>query len=70
MATEGADVFAGGDRTDGSIAYKQLRESANPYDPKFTRPEVGIATVEPLQPVKNEKPDENSKPERDGTPAH
>jgi tetratricopeptide (TPR) repeat protein len=70
MATEGADVFAGGDRTDGSTAYKQLRESNNPYDPKFTRPEVGIATVEPLQPVKNEKPDENSKPVSDGTPAH
>ena len=54
VATEGAAVFAGGDYTDGSIAYKQLRESADPYDPKFKRPEIGIATVEPLQPVKQD----------------
>ena len=55
VATQGTDVFSGGDRVDGSVAYKQLRESNNPYDPKFTRPEVGIATVEPLQPLKKEE---------------
>jgi len=65
MATEGADVFAGGDRTDGAAAYKQLRESDNPYDPKFRRPEVGTATVEPLQPVPDKKP-----ADADGKPAH
>jgi hypothetical protein len=54
VATEAGDVFAGGDRTDGSVAYKQLRESADPYDPKFKRPEIGIATVEPLQPIKKD----------------
>ena len=55
VATEGADVFAGGDRTDGAVAYKQLRQSENPYDPKFVRPEIGVATVEPLQPVDGAK---------------
>jgi len=55
IGTMATDVFSGGDRTDGSVAYRQLRESDNPYDPKFVRPEVGTATVEPLQPVKDEK---------------
>ena len=37
---------AGGQVEDGSIAYRQLRESDNPYDPKFERSNsIGIATV-------------------------
>ncbi len=35
----------GGAQMDGSLAYRQLRESDNPYDPKFAR---GTATVGPL----------------------
>jgi tetratricopeptide (TPR) repeat protein len=65
VGTMATDVFSGGDRVDGSVAYRQLRESANPYDPKFRRAEVGIATVEPLQPVKDNKP-----ADADSTPAH
>jgi len=49
----GASVLAGGS-TDGAVAYKQLRESANPYDPKFEQP-IGTATVEPIVPLPNEK---------------
>jgi len=52
MATDAGDVI-GGYRADGSVVYKQLRESDNPYDPKFERPAAGIATVEPLQPLQD-----------------
>jgi tetratricopeptide (TPR) repeat protein len=51
-ASSSGDIFAGGDEVDGSIAYRQLRESKNPYDPKFERQPVGTATVEDLIPVK------------------
>lgn len=47
--TSSAEVL-GGDGVDGSIAYRQLLESDNPYDPKFER-RIGTATVEPLIPV-------------------
>jgi Sel1 repeat len=66
------DMAAGmipGDIVDGSTAYRQLRESNDPYDPKFKRPEIGVATVEPLQPVKNEKPGESAKSAADDPPA-
>jgi hypothetical protein len=36
---------AGGQAVDGSIAYRQLLESDNPYDPKFEHPALGTATV-------------------------
>jgi hypothetical protein len=49
----GASVLSGGS-VDGAIAYKQLRESVNPYDPKFEQP-IGTATVEPIVPMPNEK---------------
>ena len=42
----------GGQGVDGSIAYRQLLESDNPYDPKFDRRALGRATVGPLEPVK------------------
>jgi hypothetical protein len=37
----------GGSGIDGSIAYRQLRESDNPYDPKFKNGTIGTATVGP-----------------------
>ncbi len=54
-AISGASVLAGGS-IDGTVAYKQLRESTNPYDPKFKQ-EIGTATVEPIVPLPAEKTD-------------
>jgi len=50
----GASDILSGEQDDGSIAYKQLLESDNPYDPKFEwRPgSTGKVTVEPMTPVK------------------
>ena len=42
----------GGTGIDGSVAYRQLRDSDNPYDPKFDRSAKGTATVGPVTPVK------------------
>lgn len=61
--TMGASPFGltGGNQVDGSEAYRQLRESDNPYDPKF-RTDVGTVAVGALIPgdkkseVKPEKP--------------
>jgi hypothetical protein len=47
-------VLKGGSM-DGSTAYSQLRDSDNPYDPKFVRTPEGTATVEPLVPLPEEK---------------
>jgi hypothetical protein len=49
----GASILAGGS-IDGAVAYKQLRESTNPYDPKFEQP-IGTATVEPIVPLPDNK---------------
>lgn len=54
-AVSGASLLAGGS-IDGTTAYKQLRESANPYDPKFKQP-IGTATVEPIVPLPGDKTD-------------
>jgi hypothetical protein len=54
-AVSGASVLTGGS-IDGSVAYRQLRESANPYDPRFEQP-VGTAIVAPIVPMPNEKTD-------------
>jgi hypothetical protein len=43
-ATTSAEAL-GGDGVDGVIAYRQLFQSDNPYDPKFERRPTGIATV-------------------------
>lgn len=48
--TQSAFGIIGANSTDGSIAYRQLRESDNPYDPKFKQA-TGVATVQPLIPV-------------------
>ncbi|GAA0708117.1 sel1 repeat family protein [Dokdonella soli] len=54
FGTAAFGVLKGG-QTDGTIAYRQLRESDNPYDPKFewhTSPTpTGTATVGPVTPV-------------------
>ena len=43
-ATSPAEV-TGGEGVDSSIAYRQFRESDNPYDPKFKAGAIGRATV-------------------------
>jgi hypothetical protein len=43
-----AGDFTGGHQTDGSISYRELRETDNPYDAKF---DVGTVTVGPLVPA-------------------
>jgi hypothetical protein len=43
-------ILTGGS-VDGATAYRQLRESDNPYDPKFLRKPEGTATVEPIVPL-------------------
>jgi len=50
-ASSPAEV-TGGQGVDGSIAYRRLRESDNPYDPKFETPALGKATVGPLTEIK------------------
>jgi TPR repeat protein len=50
MSTTGYEL-SGGNQEDGSIAYRQLRESDNPYDLKFVRLPLGTATVSPPVPV-------------------
>jgi hypothetical protein len=50
-ATTVAEI-AGSQTVDGATAYRQFRESDNPYDPKFERSAFGTAIVGPLTPVK------------------
>jgi hypothetical protein len=54
-AFSGASLLNGGS-VDGAIAYRQLRESTNPYDRRFERP-VGTAVVEPIVPMPDYKGD-------------
>lgn len=56
------DVMKGGGSTDGAIAYQQLQQSANPYDPVFLKGRVGTATVGPLAPVSANDSTKTSKP--------
>jgi len=51
--TQTAAGIAGGGATDGSIAYRQLHESDNPYDPKFN-PATGEVTVREIVPVSDD----------------
>jgi hypothetical protein len=44
-SSSSAEIFGGGMVVDGTTAYRQLRESNNPYDPKFLNPTLGTATV-------------------------
>jgi len=60
-----AGEITGGTGVDGSIAYRQLRESDNPYDPKFKQA-IGTATVGEPSAVKAKTPDKAA-PEPDPT---
>ncbi|MEO5625460.1 MAG: hypothetical protein ABIQ70_05580, partial [Dokdonella sp.] len=58
FATAAFGVLGGGGE-DGSKAYRHLRETDNPYDPRFSwHPSSGEATVGPLIPVGDAQPDE------------
>ena len=62
-----AAEITGGNGVDGSVAYRQLRESDNPYDPKFRPGAIGTATVgEPTQ-VKDGAHDETKPDQPDAT---
>jgi hypothetical protein len=52
-ATTGAAILQGGS-IDGSIAYRQFRQSDDPYDPVFLENRRGTVEVEPLTPMKPE----------------
>jgi hypothetical protein len=54
-ASSSAEVFNGGQEVDGTIAYRQLRQSDNPYDPKFRDPALGTATVGKPTTLKDDK---------------
>ena len=56
---------AGGQAVDGSTAYHQLLTSDNPYDPKFERPAIGIATVGEPTAVKAKVPKDSAVEEPD-----
>jgi len=56
-ASSPAEV-TGGTGVDGSIAYQQLRESDNPYDPKFKTSALGRATVGAPTTLKDAPPKE------------
>ncbi|MGA8277731.1 MAG: SEL1-like repeat protein [Rhodanobacteraceae bacterium] len=55
-----ASNLTGGKQIDGSVAYRQLRETDNPYDPRFA-PVTGTATVGPMTAVKSDA-DKPAKP--------
>ena len=66
VAVTGADV-TGGQNTDGSVAYKQLVASNNPYDPKFMTP-ISTVSVGALIPAKDaDKAHDSSKPSKADT---
>jgi len=54
-ATSPAEA-TGGEGIDASIAYRQFRESDNPYDPKFKAGAIGRATVGEPTTVKDKPP--------------
>lgn len=51
VTQNGWGVFKSGNVVDGSIAYRQFRQSDNPYDPIFLKDRGGTATVGPLTPA-------------------
>jgi hypothetical protein len=59
-SSSSAEVFGGGMEVDGTVAYRQLRESDNPYDPKFRDPSIGTATVGKPTTVKNKAADQGT----------
>jgi len=58
----------GGQGVDGTIAYRQFKESDNPYDPKFKAGAIGRATVGEPTAVKDKPPvDPTATDQPDGT---
>ncbi|HVX05169.1 MAG TPA: sel1 repeat family protein [Rhodanobacteraceae bacterium] len=51
VATTAAEILQGGS-IDGSVAYRQLERSDNPYDPIFLKNRTGSVKVEPLEMLK------------------
>ena len=49
---------------DGSIAYRQMRESTNPYDVKFKQAPAGSVVVEDIIPSGETGPDARTRPTR------
>lgn len=59
--TTGSGMMQGGS-VDGSIAYRQLQESDDPYSPIFLKNPTGITTIGPLTPIHTN--DETAKKDR------
>jgi hypothetical protein len=59
-SSSSAEVFGGGMEVDGSTAYRQLRDSDNPYDPKFRSPSLGTAVVGKPTAVKDKTADKGA----------
>ena len=58
-----AELFGGGNEVDGATAYRQFRESDNPYDPKLDRTAFGTAMVgSPTQVKEGDKKDTQTNP--------
>ena len=67
-AATAAEV-TGGEGIDGSIAYRQLLESDNPYDPKFESSAHGTAIVGPPTTVKSGADKSTDQPDTPPDPA-
>lgn len=63
-STQSGFGVTGSGAVDGSIAYRQLRESDNPYDPKFRQPnaDVKVLDVIPLGEGVRRQPPAGPKP--------
>jgi len=61
-ALRSSGAILGANYTDGSIAYRELRATDNPYDPRF---DVGTVTVGPVEKVEKDagKQPDKAKPE-------
>jgi hypothetical protein len=57
----GAAILQGG-AIDGSIAYRQFRQSDDPYDPVFLKNRRGTVEVEPLTPLRS---NDNKRPAKE-----
>jgi TPR repeat protein len=67
-APVGAASLTGGRQMTGALAYRQLWQSDNPYDPAFRLPQTGTATVGPLIALPEDNgadADERRDPDRD-----
>lgn len=63
-STQSAFGITGAGAVDGSIAYRQLRESDNPYDAKFTQPsgDVKVLDIIPIGESVKRKPESGREP--------